>query len=207
VEDIVKKLDIPRRMVYLEALIMEVTVGKDFRIGVQWADASGSVVGGFSGKPLRPYDDLNQITTNPGSLPAGFSLGVIEKGVQIGDVYFPNLGAVVNAYKNDDQVNVIATPQILTTDNKKAVIKVGENIPYITSKNTTDALQNYTNYDYKDVGTKLTITPQINQSEVVRLDIGVEVSKLKGTDVSNPHQLSPAQPIPLSWFIMSRPWS
>ncbi len=52
VEDIVKKLDIPRRMVYLEALIMEVTVGKDFRIGVQWADASGSVVGGFSGKPL-----------------------------------------------------------------------------------------------------------------------------------------------------------
>ena len=186
VEDIVKKLDIPRRMVYLEALIMEVTVGKDFRIGVQWADASGSVVGGFSGSPEpTAYNNLNRITTTPGSLPAGFSLGVLDKGVKIGDVYFPNLGAVVNAYKNDDQVNVIATPQILTTDNKKAVIKVGENIPYITSKNTTDALQNYTNYDYKDVGTKLTITPQINQSEVVRLDIGVEVSKLKGTDVSN----------------------
>jgi len=182
VEDVVKKLDIPRRMVYLEALIMEVKVSKDFNIGVQWADGDGSVIGGFSGKAGDgSYDALTQMQTN-GTLPAGFTLGVLEKGITIGDVTFPNLGAVVNAYKSDDDVNVIATPQILTTDNKKATIKVGENVPYITSKNTTDSSQDYTNYEYKDVATSLTITPQVNQAEVVRLEIGVEVIKLKDAE-------------------------
>ncbi len=181
VENLVKKLDIPRRMVYLEALIMEVKVTKDFAIGVQWADGRGSVVGGFSGRPgSAAYDNLTGMTTDPGRLPAGFTLGVLDKGIRIGDVTFPNLGAVVNAYKSDDDVNVIATPQILTTDNKKATIKVGENVPYITSKNTTSGTQqDYTNYEYKDVATSLTITPQVNQAEIVRLEIGVEVIKLK----------------------------
>ncbi len=183
VESVIKKLDIPRRMVYLEALIMEVKVQKDFNIGVQWADGDGSVIGGFSGNEASPYNNLNQLTTDPGSLPAGFTLGVLKKGIKIGDVTFPNLGAVVNAYKSDDDINVIATPQILTTDNKKASIKVGENVPYITSKNTsaTGNQQDYTNYEYKDVATSLTITPQVNQAEVIRLEIGVEVIKLKGT--------------------------
>jgi general secretion pathway protein D len=185
VEDVVKKLDIPRRMVYLEALIMEVKVTKNFNIGVQWADGSGSVIGGFSGKSGDgSYDALTQMQTK-GTLPAGFTLGVLEKGITIGDVTFPNLGAVVNAYKSDDDVNVIATPQILTTDNKKATIKVGENVPYITSKNTTDSEQDYTNYEYKDVATSLTITPQVNQAEVVRLEIGVEVIKLKDSEATD----------------------
>jgi len=181
VEDIIKKLDIPRRMVYLEALIMEVKVTKNFSIGVQWADREGHVQGGFSGNSTSSYNALNGLAT--GSLPAGFTLGVMDKGITIGDVTFPNLGAVVNAYKSDDDVNVIATPQILTTDNKKATIKVGENVPYVTSKNTTSGTQqDYTNYEYKDVATSLTITPQVNQAEIVRLEIGVEVIKLKDTE-------------------------
>ena len=119
-----------------------------------------------------------------GNLPPGVTLGVLDKGINIGGVTFENLGAVVNAYKSDSDVNVIATPQILTTDNKKATIKVGENVPYITSKNTTSGTQqDYTNYEYKDVATSLTITPQVNQAEVLRLEIGVEVIKLK--DASN----------------------
>jgi len=56
-ENIIKKLDIPRAMVYIEALIMEVNVDKDFRLGTEWAvggEASykgtdGVVGGGFSG--------------------------------------------------------------------------------------------------------------------------------------------------------------
>ena len=57
-----------------------------------------------------------------------------------------------------------------------------EVITYITSKNTTDSEQDYTNYEYKDVATSLTITPQVNQADIVRLEIGVEVIKLKGTE-------------------------
>jgi general secretion pathway protein D len=195
VEDVVKRLDIPRRMVYLEALIMEVKVSKNFNIGVQWANGDANAIAGFSGNGSAPYNILKQMTpttaddgttTTTGTLPAGFTLGVLEKGIKIGDVTFPNIGAVVNAYKSDADVNVIATPQILTTDNKKASIKVGENVPYITSKNTTSGTQqDYTNYEYKDVATTLTITPQVNQAEVLRLEIGVEVIKLKGTEATD----------------------
>ena len=185
VEDVIKKLDIPRRMVYLEALIMEVQVNKDFNIGVQWggsgsfSDETGTLFSGFSGSASNPYGIIEGMTASTPVLPPGFTTGVLQKGIEIGGISFPNLGAVVNAYKNDQDVNVIATPQILTTDNKKATIKVGENIPYITSKNTTEAQQDYTNYEYKDVATKLEITPQINQTDVIRLEIGVEVIKVK----------------------------
>lgn len=188
VEAVIKKLDIPRRMVYLEALIMEVQVNKDFKIGVEWGgsgtynDETGTLFSGFSGNATTPYGVIKGMTSDPAVLPAGFAFGVLQKGIEIGGVSFPNLGAVINAYKSDDDINVIATPQILTTDNKKATIKVGENVPYITSKNTTEAQQDYTNYEYKDVATKLEITPQINQAEVVRMEIGVEVIKLKDTE-------------------------
>lgn len=192
VEGVIKKLDIPRRMVYLEALIMEVQVNKDFKIGVEWGgkgtynDETGALYGGFSGSAAAPYGVIRGMGSSPAVLPSGFSLGVLQKGIEIGGITFPNLGAVVNAYKNDDDINVIATPQILTTDNKKATIKVGENVPYITSRNTTEAQQDYTNYEYKDVATTLAITPQINQADVVRLEIGVEVIKLKDLNDGNP---------------------
>ncbi len=191
-EDVIKKLDIPRRMVYMEALIMEVQVSKSFELGVQWSgeasfsSGSGTILSGFSGNQDAPYDALNGISADPAVLPSGFSFGIMKQGVRIGNMYFPNLSAVVRAYKDDSDINIIATPQILTTDNKKAEIKVGENVPYIVSKNTTTAQEDYTNYEYKDVATSLSITPQINQSDLVRLDIGVEVIKLKNLNDGRP---------------------
>ncbi len=191
-EDVIKKLDIPRRMVYMEALIMEVQVTKNFGLGVQYggsgsiADDTGTLFGGFSGTEENPYGMLQGLTKTPPVLPGGFTMGVLKQGIELGGVYFPDLGAVINAYKNDDEVNIIATPQILTTDNKKAVIKVGKNVPYITSLNTNATEQDYTNYEYKDVATTLTITPQINQADVVRLEIGVEVIKLSEVSAQNP---------------------
>lgn len=191
-ENVIKKLDIPRRMVYMEALIMEVQVTRDFQIGVQWAgggvtaDGTGVVYSGFSGNEASPYNNLDGIAGDDPSLPAGFALGVLKTGIEIGGMHFPDLGAVLRAFKNDQDINIISTPQILTTDNKEASIKVGENVPYITSQNTTTAQQDYTNYEYKDVATTLKITPQINQSDVVRLEIGVEVIKLQALNEGRP---------------------
>ena len=145
-EDVIKKLDIPRRMVYIEALIMEVSVTKQFEIGVQWggggtfADDTGKMFTGFSGTQTSPYSQLQgegSLVSDSPIMPAGFTLGVLKQGVKIGNVFFPNLGAVLKAYKDDSDVDIIATPQILTTDNKEAEIKVGQNVPYITSANTT----------------------------------------------------------------------
>ncbi len=190
-EDVIKKLDIPRRMVYLEALIVEVSADKSFEVGVQWGgagdfdDGTGKVAAGFSGNPARPFDVLNGLQEVPPVLPGGFTFGVLKRGIKIGNVVFPNLGAVLKAFRNDSDINIVATPQILTTDNKKASIVVGENVPYITSQNTTTAQQDYTNYEYKDVATTLEITPQVNHFDVLRLEIMAEVIKLK-----NPNDVS-----------------
>lgn len=183
-EKVIKQLDIPRRMVYLEALIMEVSIDKQFDIGAEWGglgsfhDETGTLGTGFTDNSFGLINGIAQGTTG---MAAGATLGILKKGVKIGGTYFPNLGAVVNAFQKDSDINIIATPQILTTDNKEASITVGENVPYITSKNssTTGSTQDYTNYEYKDVGTTLKITPQINQANLLRLDIEVEVTRLK----------------------------
>ena len=184
-ESVIKKLDIPRRMVYLEALIMEVNAEKDFAVGVEWVggftygDDKGIVFGGSRGGDGSFLPSLD----NP-SLPKGFSMGLVNEFIEINGQTFPSISAILNAYKEDSDVHIISTPQILTTDNEEAEIKVGENVPYITSRQENQTLNDFSNYEYKDVGVTLKITPQINQEGVVRLQVFVEVIKIKNEAVA-----------------------
>lgn len=190
-EEVIKKLDIPRRMVYLEALILEVQTTKDFEVGVEWrfgedfGSDSTALVSGFTGSNST-FDLLGDENNPPPPSASGLTFGVVRQGIKIGGITFPNIGAILRAYKNDSDINIVSTPQILTTDNKKAEISVGENVPYITSQNTTASEQDYTSYEYRDVSTKLTITPQINQAETLRLEIATEVIKLKDNTNNTP---------------------
>lgn len=187
-EDVIKKLDIPRRMVYIESLIMEVNVDKDFKLGVEWlgmddfsyGDKKGGYFGGYDG--MGEYGNLGGLTKIPPSLPSGFSLGVIGENITVGSVVFPNLGALLQAYQQDTDVHILSTPQILTTDNEEAEITVGKNVPYITKKDTSVAAVDYSTYEYKDVGVTLKITPQINQERFVRLKLFQEVTRLIETE-------------------------
>jgi general secretion pathway protein D len=187
IEDVIKQLDIPRRMVYLEALIMEVKVDKDFSLGVEWRggfDIHGNY-GVFGGSRSGQESNLDNLTATPPSIPRGLALGVLGETITVSGVEFHSISALLQAYKDDTDVHIISTPQILTTDNQEAQIQVGENVPYITSKNTTSGTQqDYTNYEYRDVGVTLKITPQINQEGVVRLKIFTEIIKLKDPDAA-----------------------
>jgi general secretion pathway protein D len=197
-EDIIKKLDIPRTMVYIEALIMEVNVDKEFRLGVEWLGMEdftyhGRKGGVFTGSGgAGGVGDYSGITgLLGGSLPSGFSLGVVGETITIGNVIFPNIAAILQAYQKDSDVNILSTPQILTTDNEEAEIKVGENVPYLTTTGTTTTTGiSYESYEYKDVGVTLKITPQINQERFVRLKIFQEnVTLKKGAEEYRPTTL------------------
>lgn len=177
-ESVIKQLDIPRPMVYIEALIMEVNVDKSFKLGAEWqagekfhSGSSKGYGGGFIGAGIIP-DTTSTII----SYPSGFSLGVFGEAINIGGIKFPNLGAILQAYQKDKDVHILSTPQILTLDNEEAEIYVGENIPYLSKSATGD--QNYDTYEYKDVGITLRITPQISQGRFVRLNIYQEVTKM-----------------------------
>lgn len=189
-EEVIGKLDIPRRMVYIEALIMEVNVNKDFSLGVEWraGEQTGShddgAIGVFGGSGGGGADGAYSIfpgvdaTGQVLAFPSAFSVGVLGAGIKIGDIFFPTLGAVFRAYQKDNDVHILSTPQIMTTDNEEAEITVGKNVPYITRQDTSSANVDYTSYEYKDVGVTLKITPQINQERFVRLNLFQEVTRL-----------------------------
>ncbi|MGE4519088.1 MAG: type II secretion system secretin GspD [Desulfobacteraceae bacterium] len=183
IERLIEKLDINRPMVYLECLIVEMNMSNDFGLGSEWAlgyeedikGSKGAYGGGFSGNTTSPYSTIGGLAAT-GAFPSGFSVGVMAETIDIGGVSFPNLGAVITAYKNNKNVNILSTPQIMTLDNQTAKISVGKNIPYLIKATTGDNA--YSNYEYKDVGVLLEITPQINQDGLVKLKIFQEVSRI-----------------------------
>ncbi|MDF1590859.1 MAG: type II secretion system secretin GspD [Desulfobacterales bacterium] len=197
IEEVIKKLDIPRAMVYIESLIMEVNTSKDFRLGTEWtvggdtkySGRSAAYGGGFTGGPLG--GDPSTIVSTP--LPPGFSLGVLGEtisiGTGIGTISFPSIAAVIQAYKTDKDVHIISTPQILTTDNQEAKISVGKNIPFQTRSAAENAAETYSSFEYRDVAKILKITPQISKDRQVRLNISLEVTSLESTTDFRPTTL------------------
>jgi len=192
-EGIIKKLDIPRSMVYIECLIMEVNVDKGFELGTEWTAVNDvtydnrlwGVGGGFSGN--SQYGNLAGLiapASGIGTFPPGFSMGVFGEAIKIGDVTFPSLGALIKAMKTDQDVHILSTPQIITTDNQEATITVGKNVPYLTKTGTTSSSETYQNYEYKDVGFTLKVTPQISKDGLVRLKIFQEINKLDQAAIS-----------------------
>ena len=181
-EEVIQKLDIPRMMVFIEALIMEVNVNKDFNLGVEWEGVKtftydGKDAAAFAGSSPGNFDTISGVV-GKGTLPQGFSMGVITDAIEIAGVKFPNLAAVVNAYQQDRDVHILSTPQLLTTDNEEAEIMVGRNVPYQVRQETTAAELDYSSYEYKDVGVTLKVTPQISLERSVRLKIYQEVTRL-----------------------------
>lgn len=192
-EEVIQKLDIPRAMVYIEALLMEVSTKKNFNLGVEWRMGSdfelrggqgvyfgGSGGGGTNGAySIFPSPTIDTTTgTVAAAFPTGFSLGVVGETIKVGDMIFPNIGAVLRAYRNDSDVHILSAPQVLTVNNEEAMITVGKNVPYVTRQETSTANLDYSTYEYKDVGVTLKITPQISQERLVRLKIFQEVTRL-----------------------------
>jgi len=203
-ENIIKQLDVPRAMVYIEALIMEVNATKDFKLGVEWSGVKdtghfsgleGSKSAAFASSGTGVLSTLTTTATAAGTLlglPPGFSMGIVGAGIKIGDVIFPTIGAMVQAYKTDADVSILSTPQLLTLDNEEAEINVGSNVPYLTRQqdSSTSTLVNYNTYEYKDVGVTLNITPNINEENFVRLKISQEVTKVtSGAEKATPTTL------------------
>jgi len=172
-------------MVYIESLIMEVNTNKDFKLGTQWKafgevhhnEREGVAGGGFRGDEAISLSDV--VTT--GTLPSGLSLGIFGEAINISGINFPTIAAIIDVYKKDKDVQIISTPQLLTTDNEEAVIYVGKNIPFQTRSTAEGGVETYSSFEYRDVGTTLKITPQISHDGTVRLAISQEVTKLEST--------------------------
>ena len=176
-EEVIKKLDIPRAMVYIESLIMEVDMDKSLDIGIDWAafgkvNLAGKesiVGGGFRQGVEIGADELLQ---------GGLTVGLLTEPVTIAGVAVSNISAIVNAVKTDNDFRILSTPQILTTDNEEARITVGENRPYQTRSTTDVSGGTFESFEYRDVGKILKITPHVTEGRLVRMTISLEVTDI-----------------------------
>ena len=176
------QLDVVRKQVFIEALIMEVSSEASFSFGINWAiggnTGDAAIVGGVSlngGAVSLSSSGANKTV----SLPAGVSIGAILKdAITVGNTSY-NIQSILNAVRGNSDVDVLATPQLLTLDNEEASVEVVDNIPF-TKESTTRNDNDFTtqSMDYKDVGVKLKITPRISDDGSLRLEVEQEVSRV-----------------------------
>ena len=175
--DIVRQLDVPRAQVLVEAAIIEMSGDISEALGVQWAISGGgnSAVGGvnFSNTGLSVGTLLGAINAKvvPPSLPDGAIVGVGND----------NFGALITALSANSNSNLLSTPSLLTLDNQKAEILVGQNVPFQTGSYTTGAAganNPFTTIERQDVGVSLKVTPHINEGSTLRLEIEQEISSI-----------------------------
>ncbi len=189
-KETINQLDVLRKQVFIEALIIEVSATDSFSFGVNWAygDQSdgdtGFVSSNFGGGSVGAVDIGN--SQNLISFPTGGSIGAIFNDiVNIGGTIY-SIQAILSAIQNNDGYSILSTPQLLTLDNEEASIEIVDNIPFITQTTTSATVSDYLsqNIDYRDVGVKLNITPQIGDKGTLRLKVEQEVSRVVSSTVS-----------------------
>ncbi|ENE4240325.1 type II secretion system protein GspD [Salmonella enterica] len=199
--DLVKHLDIRRAQVHVEAMIVEVADAEGINFGVQWGSSDGSIVQFSNGTQLplgalagalhqaRPdkgstvIDENGNTTVNPdskGDLSTLLGLLAGYNGAAV-SVVKGDWMALVQAMKSNSSANILSTPSLTTLDNQKASFMVGEEVPVITGSTTSANNTNpFQTVDRRNVGTRLTIQPQINSGNAVQLQLSAEVSKVEG---------------------------
>ncbi len=191
---IIKKLDKRRRQVFVEVMIAEISLNKLIQLGTQWRAAvqSGGAPVVVAGVGSVDTSTISSIITGLTGLTIG-GLGnyyTIPQTMIPGatsNVTAPGIAVLFSLSDFRDALNVLSTPQILTSDNKEAQILVGQNVPFIASRqqDITTANTVLNNITRQDVGITLKITPQISESEYVKMDIYQEVSALIGGQSDN----------------------
>tara|TARA_R100000322_G_scaffold170015_3_gene143870 strand:- start:2812 stop:3819 length:1008 start_codon:yes stop_codon:yes gene_type:complete len=180
VEDYLRRTQlIMKRQVVLEAKILEVILNEGYQQGVNWnfaenlsssVDGEGVyekyVLGGLSGQTLATTD-IN---------------GVFSAALRIGD-----FNSLISLLGTQGNVQVLSSPRIATTNNQKAVIKVGSDEFFVTDidfddNNTLTGATNSTSTSVELTpffsGISLDVTPQISEDGLITLHVHPSVSEV-----------------------------
>jgi general secretion pathway protein D len=160
IEDALRKLDVPPMQVLIEAAITEVSLTDDLRYGLQW-----NFIEGNENAVLTDSDGgLGLVRDTP-----GFSFLFGNSG---------SLTGVLNALEGKTKVNVVSAPKLVVINNQTANLQVGNQVPILTQNSTSTIGDSpvINAVEYRDTGVILKITPRVNGSGLVLLDITQEVS-------------------------------
>ncbi len=180
VEEIIRKLDIRRAQVLVEAIIVEISDSTGAQLGIQWGVTSND---GKVGAVTQFTDSQIPVTNLVSNIDAAFSK---LNGGGIG-FYKGNWFGLLSLVQADARNDVLSTPSIITLDNEEAEFNVGQEVPVKTGTqtSTSDTSVRYDTIERKTVGTKLKFTPQINEGDSVLLTLEQEVSSVNASSASN----------------------
>lgn len=197
IEAAVNQLDNRRAQVLIQAAIVEVSGDDAAQLGVQWALGNansgygvvnfnnvGASAASLAGAVLS--GGTSGISSAAGSI-AGALLGIGDSSTDSnGNTQF--YGAILQALDSSTSANLLSMPSILTLDNEKASILVGQNVPFVTGSYTTSGNSSenpFQTIDRQDIGINLNVIPHIGDNGTVRLEVSQEVSSVVPSSVGN----------------------
>ncbi|GFE59524.1 type II secretion system secretin GspD [Geobacter sp. AOG2] len=171
---VIKKLDRRSKQVFVQVLIAEVSLTKSREVGMQLGTLGVGTLSRYFGVAgyYDPFGVLSTIESATSSISSTSGLSNLSTPA--------NIGAVLKALDSNGLVNVLSTPNILTSDNKEAEIVVGQNVPFQGSSTVSSGVTT-TSIERKDVGITLKIKPQISEGDYIRLDLSQEISAIGST--------------------------
>ena len=192
---LLKSLDVPKKQVFIEVLVIETDVKSGLEFGLEWAGGGqyknklGFGTGNFPALGQSCFaNTMQQIsaTNTPTGIDQfpigrGFDLGVIGDIILHKGKSYLTLGSLVSALQVEGDTTIILNQKIITQDNKLSSIFVGDNIPFTGSvvQIVGASQQTSSNIEYRDVGVKLNITPLLGDGDIITLDIAEEITEAR----------------------------
>ncbi|MCK0713481.1 type IV pilus secretin PilQ [Chromohalobacter sarecensis] len=169
IRDMLDKLDVPVRQVQIEARIVIARDTASQELGVNWGVSQSQGVT-FDEDGVGSVVDRNPSGANRGSAGLSVDLGdsdgsgsAFSFGYLSGDVL---LDLELRALESEGKSQTISQPKIITANQKKAVIKQGQEIPYQESTSS-----GATNVEFKEAVLSLEATPQITPDGSIVMDL------------------------------------
>jgi general secretion pathway protein D len=164
IEELIESLDGMLSQVLIEVLIIEASLDTDTKMGIEWTLLKQRTVSG---------------DTHVGSVATDWNLASEAFGLKGSILESEGANKLLGfLLDNQERINILSTPMILTSDNKEATITVGSEVPYLKeTRRSTGDTKDFV-YEYRDVGIKLTVTPHINDERFVNLDVHQEIKKI-----------------------------
>ena len=168
IESALKKLDVVPRQVLIEVTIAEITLKDELRFGLEWFMKQGGRISG-----QLDAGDAGMAKLAPGLSYSWTSLS--------GDIT-----GILNFLASDSRLKIISSPHITVADNQKASIQVGDQVPTITQtqSGTGTTTGVISSVQYLNTGVLLSVTPRVNASGLVSLEINQEISNASKTTSS-----------------------
>ena len=163
--NIIKELDIPTRQVLIEAKFIEVSLDKGHNLGIDWSQ--------FNNVNVQTSSDVVSYNLQNWS-PSYGSLDVKQFSLIL-----KNLDSTAN-------MNLLSSPRITTVDNKKAFIKIADNIIIGKTTTVTGGTTNntFSSDERTDVGISLEVTPHINSDTYITLELSPQVNEARKSAIS-----------------------